>query len=343
MMTKLRTWWHERWLPLLSAIYKHPLLYPVLHPFFRISSTLLSNYKKHQVFQQSAALAYFTLFSLPALIIVVIGLTGYFLGKSAVEGKIFDALRSKLGDEVALQVQDAVLALGSEAGNWWATVFGLFLLLFIATGAFNAMQNSLNTIFEVEAAPVKVRFIELLINRLLSLGMIFSMGIILLLSIISNTLLNGLMRFKQQNEAFVSSIVPPSIYPYLDYMTENVLILLNIGISLVLIGLFVATIYRILPAVKLKWKEIFFGSAFVAILFWLGELLISWYLNRTSIATAYGAAGSLIVLLIWISYSAQLVFLGAEFIVAIKDYKGMEMQPKKFSRLLQRFRKKKED
>lgn len=343
MFSRFRNWWQNKWIPLLRAIYQQPLLYPVLHPLFNISSSLLSNYKKHQVFQQSAALAYFTLFSLPALIIVVIGLTGYFLGESAVEGKIFDALRSKLGDEVALQVQDAVLALGSESGNWWATVFGLFLLLFIATSAFNAMQNSLNIIFEVEAAPVKVRFIELLINRLLSLGMIFSMGIILLLSIISNTLLNGLMRFKLENETFVASIVPPTIFPYLDYITENVLLLLNIGISIGLIGLFVATIYRILPAVQLKWKEIFFGSSFVAILFWLGELLITWYLNRTSIATAYGAAGSLIVLLIWISYSAQLVFLGAEFIVAIKEYKGIEMQPKKFARLLQRFKKKKED
>jgi membrane protein len=330
---KVTAWIHK--------VYHHPFIYPFLDPVYTIIKNTIQSYNKHQVFRLGAALAYYTIFSLPALIIVIIGLVGFFLGEAAVRGEVYANLVESLGTDAAQQIQDAVINIGTPDTNWWATVLGVGLLIFVATGVFYALQDALNHIFEVESVPKRVKILEVIINRVLSFGMVLSIGGLLVISILFNALLLKISDFVSNNEALVYDKVPDFIVPYLQLLTDHFLVFLNLGLSIFLIALFFAALYRILPAVKLKWGYIWAGAFFSSILFWLGEMSMGWYLSRTSIISAYGAAGSLIVVLIWVSYSAQLIFLGAEFIIALSGYRGDEILPKKFAVLLHKVKKKK--
>ncbi len=325
--------------PVINKIYHHALIYPILHPTYTISKNTIQSYQKHSVFRLGAALAYYTIFSLPALIIVIIGLVGFFLGEAAVRGKVYATLAEFLEDEAAQQIQNAVINIGTPNANWWATVLGVGLLIFVATGVFYALQDALNLIFEVKEVPKRVKILEVLINRVLSLGMVLSIGGLLVISIIFNALLLKTSSFIGDNEAWVYSKVPDFIVPYLKYLTDYFLVFLNLGLSIFLITLFFAMLYKILPAVKLQWSYIWAGAFFSSVLFLAGEMAIGWYLSTTSVISAYGAAGSLIVVLVWISYSAQLIFLGAEFIIALCNFRGVEIVPKKFAVALQGARK----
>lgn len=327
--------------PVVQAAYNHPLVYPIADPIYSITSNTIQSYSHHKVFRLGAALAYYTIFSLPAIIIVIVGLVGFFLGEAAVHGEVYLFLVEFVGPEAAEQVENAVINIGTPETNWWATVFGVGVLIFVATGVFYALQDTLNHIFEVKSVPTRVRVLEVLINRVLSLGVVVSIGGLLLLSIILNALLLEMSNFIGGNKVFLHERLPDFLIPYMDYLTDYFLVFLNLGISVFLVTLFFAMLYKILPAVKLKWKYIWLGAFFAAILFWLGQLVMGIYLSRTSVISAYGAAGSIIVILIWVSYSSQLVFLGAEFIIATCNYYEVEIKPKKFARALQRSRRKK--
>jgi membrane protein len=330
----------QKVLPFFVGIYRSKHIYPIVHPPLTVIRTTIHNYNRHNVFKLGAVLAYYTIFSLPALIIVVIGLVGFFFGEAAVHGKIFDALVDALGADAAHQIQNAVLNIGTPDTNWWATILGIALLFFVATGVFYSLQSSLNHIFEVESVPKRVKILEVLMNRILSLGMVLSIGGLLMVSIVLNALLLKVSDFKTENESFVQQAIPDFIYPYLDYLTNYFLVFLNLGISVFLVALFFATLFKILPAVRLRWSYIWAGSLLSALLFWLGQLVMGIYLSNTSVISAYGAAGSVIVILIWVSYSSQLIFLGAEFILALCEYRKVPIRPKNFVSALQNVKRK---
>lgn len=320
---------------LVQRVYEHPLIHPWAHPIYTILFYTITNYSRHRVFRLGAALGYYTIFSLPAIIIVVIGLVGFFFGEAAVRGEVYTTLIEFMGEATARQVQNAVISIGATDTNWWATVLGISFLIFVATGVFYALQEALNQIFEVEALPRRTRLIELLINRVLSLSMVLSVGGLLIVSIILNALLLKVSDFISLNELWVHQHVPDFIIPYLEYLTDYFLVFLNLGLSVFLVAFFFSLLYKILPAVQLKWRYIWAGAFFAAILFWLGQLVMGIYLSRTSVISAYGAAGSVIVILIWVSYSSQLIFLGAEFIIACCHYNDVPIIPKKFAIALQ--------
>lgn len=341
MFKKLNNTIKNTILPIVHSAYNHPLVYPIADPVYTITSNTIQSYNHHKVFRLGAALAYYTIFSLPALIIVIVGLVGFFLGEAAVHGEVYIFLVEFVGPEAAKQVENAVINIGTPDTNWWATVIGVGVLIFVATGVFYALQDTLNHIFEVKSVPTRVRVLEVLINRILSLGVVVSIGGLLLLSIILNALLLEMSNFIGGNRAFLHEKLPDFLIPYMDYLTDYFLVFLNLGISVFLVTLFFAMLYKILPAVKLQWKYIWLGAFFAAILFWVGQLVMGIYLSRTSVISAYGAAGSIIVILIWVSYSSQLVFLGAEFIIATCNYYDVEIKPKKFAIALQKSRRKK--
>jgi membrane protein len=327
-------------LPFFVRIYRSKHIYPILHPPFTVVRTTIRNYNRHNVFKLGAALAYYTIFSLPALIIVMIGLVGFFFGEAAVHGEIFNALVDALGPDASRQIQNAVLNIGTPDTNWWATILGVALLFFVATGVFYSLQSSLNHIFEVESVPKRVKILEVIMNRVLSLGMVLSIGGLLMITIVLNAFLLKISDFKTANESFVKQLIPEAIYPYLDYLTNYFLVFLNLGISVFLIALFFATLFKILPAVRLRWTYIWAGALLSALLFWFGQLAMGIYLSNTSVITAYGAAGSIIVILIWVSYSSQLIFLGAEFIIALCEYRKVPIPPKNFVSALQNIKRK---
>jgi len=285
-----------------------------------------------------ASLAYYTIFSLPAILIIIIALVGLFLGEARVQDSIYSTLFDLFGEESTLQIQAAMRNIGSPSANWGTTVLSIGFLIFIATNIFYAMQETLNSIFGVQEVPQKVKLLQTIINRVLSLGMIISIGALLIVSILLNGVLLALTNYIYLNQAFLLETYP-GWSNIITFLSDNFLVLLNLGLSIFLIAIFFVLLYQILPAVVLRWRHIWAGSIFAAILFWLGQLFIGYYLSHASVINAYGAAGSLIVILIWVYYSAQLIFIGAEFIRALCVYRGVIVKPKAFAKQLQTTKK----
>ena len=295
-------------------------------------------YSQDKVHRMGASLAYYTIFSLPAILIIIIALVGLFLGEAKVQGNIYSTLVDVFGEDSALQIQAAMKNIGSPSTNWWMTVLGIGFLIFIATNIFYAMQETLNSIFGVQEVPQKVKLLQTIINRVLSLGMIVSIGALLIVSILLNGVLLALTHYIQTNENFLLETFP-GWSNLIIFLSDNFVVLLNLGLSIFLIAIFFVLLYQILPAVVLRWRHIWAGSIFAAILFWLGQLFIGYYLSNASVISAYGAAGSLIIILIWVYYSAQLIFIGAEFIRALCVYRGVIVQPKAFAKQLRTSKK----
>lgn len=321
---------------LVRKIYYHRLLNPIIHPIYTVLRDTIKSYNEHRVFRLGAALAYYTIFSLPALIIVIVGAVGFFLGEAAVSGEIYSNIVGSVGKDAALQIQKAVINIGTPDTSWWAALLGIVVLVFVATGVFYALQDTLNFIFAVEPVPAKMRILEVIMNRILSFAMVLSIGGLLLLSIVFNALMLKASDFVIDNQYLLYDKLDPKIVPYIQYLTDYFFVGLNLLISIFLITLFFAFLYKILPAVRLRWKFVWMGAFFSAILFSIGQILMGIYLSKTNMISAYGAAGSIIAILIWVSYSAQLIFLGAEFIIAVCKYNKVAIKPKRFAYALQR-------
>ena len=320
----------------LQWLYHHPLVHPWLHPIYTVLYDTIQRYNEHRVFRLGAALAYYTIFSLPALIIVIVGLVSLFFGEAAVRGEVYEAIVDSVGPDAAAQVERAVINIGTPTTSWWATFLGILVLIFIATGVFYALQDTLNHIFGVAPVPAKMKILELIVNRLLSVAMVLSVGGLLVISLVLNALLLKVSDFVIEHQYQVYSHLPKEWTPYLAYLTDYFFVGLNFLLSVFLITLFFAFMYKILPAVRLRWKYVWAGAFFSAILFSVGQVLMGVYLSKVSMISAYGAAGSVIAILIWVSYSAQLIFLGAEFIIALYNYRERSIQPKRFAYALQK-------
>ncbi len=303
-----------------------------IRPVYIVLKNTVNGYTRDKVGHMGASIAYYTIFSLPAILIIVIAIVGFLLGEAAVEGRIYSTLVDFVGEEPAFQIQNAVKSTGSVSSNWWMTVIGFGFLVFIATNIFYAMQETLNRIFGVIALEQRISFLQMIINRALSFVMILSIGALLILSVVVNGLLFALTKYVQKNKTWMLDHFPKELDPYIAYFSDNFLVFVNLGVSITLVMVFFILLYKILPAVRLRWKFIFAGSLFAAILFWIGQLLIGYYLESAGIITAYGAAGSLIAILIWVYYSAQLIFIGAEFIKALCQFRGVVIRPKSFAR-----------
>lgn len=324
---------------MLTKLKEHWLISNYVWPIYQVLDATIISYNRHRVLRMAAALAYYTIFSLPAIIIIIVGLVGFFLGEAAVQGQVQSVLEEFLGSGAAQQVENAVKNIGSPKASWWATMLGFVFLVFVATGVFYTMQEALNIVFEVEPLRKRARLMEIVINRILSFGMILCVSFLLLCSILLNAILLQLSRYAKGHDSFILEHIPEdyvALENYLKYFTGYFLVFLNLGLSIFLIAVFFALIYKVLPAVKLSWRYIWIGAFFSSILFWVGQMLIGVYLNHANVISAYGAAGSLIMVLIWVYYSSQLVFLGAEFILALSRFKGKELKPKAYAKRLQR-------
>jgi membrane protein len=308
---------------------------------YQIVYDTITGYTQDKVLRIGAALAYYTIFSLPALIIIVVGLVGFFYGEAAIQGQVYAQLQDFLGENVALQIENAVKSTGSSQQNWWATLLGICFLAFVATGIFQVIQEALNIIFGMEVTPRKISksIILELINRLLSLTMILTLCSLFIVSIVLNTILLQITGFIRYNSEDLIANMPVNLTflnPYIAHLTGYLLSFIQFAASIVLTSSFFALIYKILPAAKLSWSKAFLGALVAALLFWLGQILMGYYLATVGIISAYGAAGSLIVLLLWVYYSSQLLFIGAEFIKAYSKYKGEQLNPKPFAHYIEK-------
>ena len=269
----------------------------------------------HKVLKLSAALAYYTIFSLPPLLIIVIGLCGIFYGKEAVEGKIFFQINHLVGAQVALEIQHIIQSMVLHHDSFAATVIGIITLLIGATGMFGEIQDSINTIWGLKTKPEK-GWIKLLLNRIISFSMIVILGFILVVSLLLNVLLETF--FSHLKKHFSESLIDKL------YLVDQIIIL---GIILVLF----AFIFKVLPDAKILWKDIWVGAFVTTFLFILGKYIIGYYLSASNQISAYGAAGSLIIILLWVYYSAIILYFGAEFTQVYAKLHGRTIAPNKYA------------
>ena len=243
-----------------------------------------------------AALAYYTIFSLAPLLLIAIAIAGMVFGREAAQGQIFGQLRGVFGPQAAAGVQEMVKSAAKPKSGTIATVVGIVTLLFGAAGVFGQLKEALNTIWNVE--PKKTSGImTMLKDRFLSFAMVLGTGFLLLVSLVIDS---GVAAAGH----FVGSRLPGG-----EALWQGVQLVVSLGV----VTLLFALIFRFLPDVHPTWRDVWLGAAFTAVLFVLGKFALGLYLGKSAVGSSYGAAGSLVVLLLWVYYSAQILFFGAEF------------------------------
>ncbi|MGG5598521.1 YihY/virulence factor BrkB family protein [Myroides sp. C8-3] len=263
----------------------------------------------------SAALSYYTIFALPPLIILIISASGFFLEEKDVSSFFYQQVGDLVGPNTAKEVENAMNNVTLNRSGVLPTIIGVVMLLFTASGVFAEIQSSLNYIWGFVAKPEK-SVIRLIKNRLLSFAMIGSVGFLLLVSLLINSIASIL--FEYLTTYFAESTI------YLVQLVNNIIVFL-------IITLLFAVIFKTLPNGIIRLKDAFIGAAFTAILFMVGKFGIGLYLGTTAKSSLYGAAGSIIVMLIWVYYSAMILYFGAEFTKNYALLFGQRIRPGAFS------------
>ena len=263
-------------------------------------------------FANAGSLAFFTLFSIAPVVIVIVSIIGFVFGQEAAEGQIAAQLQETLGPEAAQAVQTAVAKSSLKGGGLLATVTGVLAMLLGATTVFGQMQNSLNAIWTVAPKPSRNSIFLLLRKRITSLTIVLAVGFVMLVSLSMSVGLRILLHNVQ------------GWLPWYDVAFSA----LDTVLSILVASLLFATIFKILPDVKLRWKDVALGSLITALLFTVGRVLIALYLSNTATASTYGAAGSLVLLLLWVNYSSLILLFGAAFIRAHLRSRGLPVRPR---------------
>lgn len=263
----------------------------------------------------SASLSYYTIFSLPPLLIVIISLSGFFFGDEAVRGELFGQINGLVGNQAALQIQETIKNVKLSNSNTFVTTIGVIILLIGASGVFVEIQDSLNFIWGIKAKPKRglIKFIK---NRLMSFSMIGSVGFLLLVGLIINSLMDML------NNRLASHFPQDTIYLFY---------IINIIIVFLIITLLFTIIFKTLPDGKIDLRDCIIGSSFTAVLFMVGKFAIGAYLGSSAISSVYGTAGSVILILVWVYYSAIILYFGAEFTKVFAHLHGKKIIPNEYS------------
>lgn len=257
-----------------------------------------------------AALSYYTLFSLAPLLIIVIAIAGMVFGQEAAHGEIVAQLRGILGEEGAVAVEGMLKAAREPTQGVVATIVGVAILLLGATAVFGELQNALDRIWRVPAQKQKSGIWQLLRTRLLSFGLVLGLGFLLIVSLVVSAVLAALGKWWS------------GWFAGWDVFLE----ILNFAVSLGIFTLLFAMIYKTMPRAKISWRDVWTGAAVTALLFTLGKVLIGLYLGKSSLASGFGAAGSLVALIAWVYYSAQIFLFGAEYTWVYASQRGSLVQ-----------------
>jgi membrane protein len=272
-------------------------------------------FSDHKVTKLSASLAYYTTFSLGPLLIVIIYLCSIFFGREAVEGSVYTQMKSFIGPDSAAQIQTMIKNAAISGKNGLAATIGIITLLIGATTVFGEIQDSINSIWGVKAKP-KAGIMKVVMTRLLSFGMIASLGFLLLVSLAATTLVESIGHRLER--------MFPDVTVVLLYIVN---LLLTFGVITVLF----AIVFKVLPDIRIKWNAIWPGAIATAILFMIGKFLISLYISKSNIGSTYGTAGSLVILIVWVYYSSIILYFGAEFTKSYALQKGVHIIPSQYA------------
>jgi membrane protein len=263
----------------------------------------------------SASLSYYTIFSLPPLLIIIMSIFSVFFGREAVTGRFFGQINGMVGNEAAIQIQETIKNIELSDSNTFAAIFGGIMLLIGASGVFAEIQSSINSIWGLKAKPDK-GFIKFIKNRLMSFSMIASVGFLLLVSLMVNT---------------VMDIINARLLVYFPDTTIYLFYVLNILVLFATTTILFSIIFKTLPDGYIAWKDALIGSSFTSFFFMIGKFAIGFYLGSSTVATVYGAAGSVIIILIWVYYSAIILYFGAEFTKVYSNAHGNKIIPNDYT------------
>ena len=268
-----------------------------------------------EALSRGAAIAFYTVTSIAPVLLIVIAVAGLAFGREAAQNAIIGQLSDLMGQQTAEVIQTAVASAASKSSGILATIVGIVVLLVTASGVFGEMQTALNAIWK--AKPKGTTVSRLIRARAASLGLVVSLGFLLMVSLVVSTALTAFGNY-------LDSILP---------FGKLILTVLNGAVSLILISFLFAAIYKVLPDRDLEWRDVVVGAVVTGVLFTIGKSLISWYIGSSAVASSFGAAGALIVLLLWVYYSAQIFLLGAEFTKVFAERHGskQEVEPSPWS------------
>ena len=283
--------------------------------FIEIFKNAFTGFSDDKVTKLSGSLAYYTVFSMGPLLIVIISLCGIFLGREAVEGEIYGQLAGFVGADTAAQLQEIIKNASLAGKSKVAAIIGGVTLLIGATTIFAEIQDSINSIWGLKPKP-KRGWLKMIQNRFLSFSVIVSLGFLLLVSLGVTSLIDG---FSDRLKAHFPDITVVLFY------------IINIFITLCVITLIFGVIFKVLPDAKIKWKDVFAGALATAFLFMLGKFAISFYISKSNVGSTYGTAGSLVILLLWIYYSSLILYFGAELTKAYAVKYGSPIHPNDYA------------
>lgn len=267
-------------------------------------------------FRQSAAVAYYAIFSLPALLVIIISIAGLFFGTEAVNQSVMDQIAKTMGHETAGQVKEMLASAVKSRTSIWATIIGIVVLISGAVGVFLELQKSLNMIWEVQTKK-QTGIWPVIRARLFSFGLVMAIGFLLLVSLVVSTALAAISGWLNAGDSAWLAVLFHTI---------------DFAISFLVISTLFALMFKILPDVKNSWRHVFIGGMVTGILFLIGKTAITFYFGKANPASGYGAAGSIILILLWVSYSSMILFFGAEFTKAYEVMRSGKIRPSEIAK-----------
>jgi membrane protein len=276
-------------------------IYPLL-------TTTFIEWNNKDPFRQSAVIAYYAIFSIPGLLVLIISIAGYFFGNDNVNQNILEQISSTMGFETSSQINQILIKSTASKSTIWGSILGGIILLAGSTAVFVELQKSLNLIWQVEVVPQNGIF-TILKARLFSFGLILAIAFLMMVSLLVSTGLSTMANWFKV---------------YVDDSTIIIFNTLNFLFSFVVISMLFALMFKILPDAKIRWKHVWLGSLVTGILFTIGKTLLALYFIMANPASVYGVAGTIILILLWVSYSSMILFFGAEFTATYaKMYTGI--------------------
>ncbi|MBQ20745.1 MAG: ribonuclease BN [Flavobacteriales bacterium] len=259
----------------------------------------------------SAIIAYYAVLSLPALLVIIINIVGTIWGEEIVQGKLTSEITIALGKDVADSIQSMIKNSKIEDKSFISSLIGIIVLIFASTGVFYQLQISLNKVWQLKPNP-KAGILKIITDRAKSFGFIIVIGFLLLISFIVSAGISTITNF-------INDTLPD----FMLYITN----IIDIVISLAIISLLFALMFKFLPDAKIRWKSVWLGAVITAVLFVIGKFLLELYFEEMNPASTYGAAGSIVLILLWVSYSSLILFFGAEFTYIYSKRYNLSIQP----------------
>jgi membrane protein len=272
-------------------------------------------FSNDRVFKLSGSLAYFTVFSIGPMLLVIIFFADLFYGREAVEGTIYGQIKGFVGPGAAAQIQEIIKNASLSGKSNITAIIGFVTLIIGATTVFAEIQDSINTIWNLKSKPER-GWLKMILNRLLSFSIVVSLAFLLLVSLIVNGLMEALGNRLQD--------IFPGVAVILIYIV-------NLLLTFIVITFLFGIIFKVLPDAKIKWKDVLTGSVTTAILFMIGKFGITFYIGSSHIGSTYGTAGSIVIILVWIYYSAIILYFGAEFTKAYAATYGNRIYPNDYA------------